>query len=307
MPPPITARRLATEHVEVRCRTALNRVESMWFRWSLNPYIGCIHRCTFCYVRAFERRADRDSGAGYGRTVRVKVNVVEVLRAELARRTWRHELVALGSATDPYQPAEGAYRLTRGCLEAVLAGRTPVSITTRGPLIVRDADLLGELARRVPVTVCVSVPTLDPHVVALTEPGTAPPRQRLRAVARLVGAGVRAGVLMAPILPGISDRREQLTEVASAAADAGAAFLGAGSLTLKPGTREHFLETLERDWPELLPRYRRLYAGRISAPPAAAEPALGLVARLRDDLGIADRRPAEVRPPEQPSQLLLAV
>jgi hypothetical protein len=112
---------------------------------------------------------------------------------------------------------------------------------------------------------------------------------------------------MAPILPGISDRPEQLTEVARAAAEAGAAFLGAGSLTLKAGTREHFLEALERDWPELLPRYRRLYAGRISAPPAAAEPALGLVTRLRDDLGIADRRPAEVRPPVPPSQLLLAV
>jgi DNA repair photolyase len=307
MPPSATARRLPTEHVEVHCRSALNRVSSMWFRWSLNPYIGCIHRCTFCYVRAFERRADRDAGAGYGRSVRVKVNVVEVLRAELARRTWRHELVSIGSATDPYQPAEGAYRLTRGCLEAFLARRTPVSITTRGPLIVRDVDVLGELARRVPVTVSVSVPTLDPHVVATTEPGTAPPRQRLRAVERLAGAGIRAGVLMAPILPGISDRPEQLAEVARAAADAGAAFLGAGSLTLKPGTREHFLDAVARDWPELLPRYRRLYDGRISAPRPAADPPLRLVARMRDELGIADRRPAAARPPEPPSQLLLAV
>lgn len=307
MPPSPTARRLPTEHVEVRCRTALNRVESMWFRWSLNPYIGCVHRCTFCYVRAFERRADRDAGSGYGRTVRIKVNIVGVLRAELARRTWRHELVAIGSATDPYQPAEGAYRLTRGCLEAFLASRTPISITTRGPLIVRDVDVLGALARRVPVTVTVSVPTLDPKVVALTEPGTAPPRQRLRAVGRLVGAGIRAGVLMAPILPGISDRPEQLVEVAHAAADAGAAFLAAGSLTLKPGTREHFLEAVERDWPELLPRYLRMYAGRISAPRPVAEAPVQLVARMRDELGIADRRPAEARPPEPPSQLLLAV
>jgi DNA repair photolyase len=304
---PTARRRLETEHTEVHCRTALNRVDSMWFRWSLNPYIGCIHRCTFCYVRAFERRADRDAGDGYGRTVRVKVNVVEVLRAELARRSWRQELVAIGTATDPYQPAEGRYRLTRGCLEALLAARTPLSVTTRGPLIVRDADLLAELARRVPVTVTVSVPTLDPRVVATTEPGTAPPRQRLRAVKRLVDAGVRAGVLMAPVLPGISDKPEQLSEVAHAAAAAGAAFLAAGSLNLKPGTREHFLEALEHDWPHLLPRYRRLYAGRSSAPREAAEPPISFVAALRDQLEIADRRPAEARPPDPPQQLRLAV
>src|SRR5215467_1715621 len=119
-------RRLPTDLVESRCRSALNRVDSMWFRWSLNPYTGCVHRCTFCYVRAFERRADRDFGDGYGRTVRVKANVVEVLREELQRRSWRRELVAIGTATDPYQPAEGTYRLTRGCLEALLAARTPV-------------------------------------------------------------------------------------------------------------------------------------------------------------------------------------
>jgi DNA repair photolyase len=300
-------RRLETEHAEVHCRTALNRIETMWFRWTLNPYMGCIHRCTFCYVRGFERRADRDAGAGYGRTVRVKVNVVEVLRAELARRSWRKELVALGTATDPYQPAEGHYRLTRGCLEALLAARTPVSVTTRGPLVLRDVDVLSELARRVPVTVCVSVPTLDPAVVATTEPGTAPPRQRLRAVARLAQAGIRAGVLMAPILPGLSDSPAQLSDVAHAAADAGAAFLGSGSLSLRAGTREHFLEALARDWPELLPRYRRLFAGRSTTPPVAAEPPARLVTRLRDELGIADRRPAGMRPPELPTQLLLAV
>ena len=290
-----------------RCRSALQRVESMWFRWSLNPYVGCVHRCTFCYVRAFERRADRDPGDGYGRTVGVKANVVEVLREELQRRSWHRELVAMGTATDPYQPAEGMYRLTRGCLEALLAARTPVSITTRGPLVVRDIDVLSELARRVPVTVAMSVPTLDPHVVARTEPGTAPPQQRLRALERIVAAGVRGGVLMAPILPGISDRPEQLAAVARAAAASGACFLGAGSLTLGPGTREHFLESVDREWPQLAARSRRISAGRRTAPPDVASAPLRLVEALRQELGIRDTRAPGVRPPEQARQLLLPV
>lgn len=303
---PHRPRRLPTDLVEVRCRTALQRVHGMWFAWSLNPYGGCIHRCTFCYVRAFERRADRDWGEGYGRSVQVKVNVEEVLRGELARRSWRRELVAIGSATDPYQPAEGRYRLTRGCLTALLQHRTPVSITTRGPLVIRDLDLLTELARRVPVTVSVSVPTLDPEVVRTTEPGTAPPRQRLRAVSRLSAAGIRAGVLMAPILPGLSDRPEQLAEVARAAADAGAAFLGAGVLTLAPGTREHFLEALRQDHPQLTELYAQLYrGGRRSPAGPGAGIAVSTVTGLRDEFGIADRRPAELRPPEAPRQLAL--
>src|SRR5207302_3711177 len=149
--------------------SALNPVRGMPFNWSLNPYTGCVHRCTFCYVRAFEQRADRPSGDAYGRTVLVKVNVAQVLRAELARPSWRRELVSLGSATDPYQPAEGTYRLSRRCLEALHDHRTPVSITTRGPMVVRDVDVLTALARRAKVIVCVSVPSLDAEVVARTE------------------------------------------------------------------------------------------------------------------------------------------
>src|SRR5205085_11775794 len=129
------------------CRSALNRVTGMAFRWSLNPYMGCAHRCTFCYVRAFERRADRPSDDRYGHSIRVKVNVVEVLRRELARASWKHETVAIGAATDPYQPAEGHYRLTRGCLEALAGAQNAFSIITRGPLIVRDVDVLVEASR----------------------------------------------------------------------------------------------------------------------------------------------------------------
>ena len=189
------------------CRSALTQVRGMPFKWSLNPYMGCAHRCTFCYVRAFEKRADRPSDDRYGQSIRVKINVVEVVRRELARKRWAHESVVVGAATDPYQPAEGRYRLTRGCLEALADARNPFGIITRGPMIIRDVDVLTEASRRAKVHVTFSVPTLDHEIWSKTEPGTAPPRQRLRALTRLVDAGIDAGIGMAPILPGLSDRR----------------------------------------------------------------------------------------------------
>src|SRR5438128_6083126 len=145
---------------EEPCRSALNPVKGMPFKWSLNPYMGCAHRCTFCYVRGFERRADRPSGAAYGRSVRVKVNVADVLRRELARKSWKREVVAIGAATDPYQPAEGRYRLTRACLEVLGDASNPLQIITRGPMIVRDIDVLARAASRASVAVTFSVPTL---------------------------------------------------------------------------------------------------------------------------------------------------
>src|SRR5262249_37209218 len=182
------------EYREEPCQAALNRVVGMDFRWSLNPYMGCVHRCTFCYVRGSERRADRPADDGYGRAIRVKTNVVEVLRGELARPGWQREMVAIGAATDPYQPAEGRYRLTRGCLVTLGAARSPFAIVTRSPLLVRDVDVLTAAARRAKVSVSFSIPTLDERVWQTTEPGTASPRQRFRALARLVEAGIRAGV-----------------------------------------------------------------------------------------------------------------
>ncbi|MGH3103107.1 MAG: radical SAM protein [Gaiellaceae bacterium] len=298
---------MAVEYREEPCKTALNRVQGMPFAWSLNPYMGCAHRCTFCYVRAFERRADRPSGDRYGRAIRVKVNVAEVLARELARPSWRREGVAIGAATDPYQPAEGRYRLTRGCLEALAAARNPFSVITRGPMIVRDLDVLAVAAARADVSVCFSVPTLDPHVWRATEPGTAPPRQRLRALKALVDAGIKAGVGMAPILPGLSDRPEQLVAVVKAAREAGATSIWANLLYLKPGTREHFLEQLARDWPEELERYERLYAGRAYLPAAETEPVREQVAELRRRFGVADRRRTRLAPPPEPEQLALAI
>jgi DNA repair photolyase len=290
---------------EEPCKVALNRVKGMPFAWSLNPYMGCVHRCTFCYVRAFEQRADRPSDDRYGTSIRVKVNIAEVLRRELARPSGRNEGVAIGAATDPYQPAEGRYRLTRACLEALRDASTPFSIITRGPLIVRDVDLLVEASRRAPVSVTFSVPTVDDDVWRTTEPGTAPPRQRLRALTTLVEAGVRASVGMAPLLPGLSDHPSQLERVVDAARKAGACGVWANLLYLRPGTREHFLTCLARDWPELLPEYARLYAGRSYLPRSEAQPAREEVRRLARAHGIRDRRPEPLRPPQRDEQLSL--
>jgi DNA repair photolyase len=297
------------DYREEPCKGALNRVKGMGFDWSLNPYMGCVHRCTFCYVRAFERRADRPSDDRYGRSIRVKVNVVEVLRAELARASWERETVAIGAATDPYQPAEGRYRLTRGCLEALAEAHNPLNIITRGPMIVRDADVLVEAARRAKVSVTFSIPTLDEDVWRRTEPSTAHPRQRLRALKALVDAGVRASVGMAPILPGISDRPEQLAEVVRAAREAGACGIWANLLFLRPGTREHFLDNLERDWPEELERYERLYRRRAYLGVKETKPLREAVAALAKEHGVRDRRRVrlEPEPPVVAEQLALAV
>ena len=293
------------EYREEPCKVALNRVKGMAFNWSLNPYMGCVHRCTFCYVRAFELRADRPFDSRYGTSIRVKVNIPEVLRRELARPSWRREGVAIGAATDPYQPAEGRYRLTRACLEALGEAANPFSLITRGPLIVRDVDVLAAAARRADVSVTFSIPTLDAEIWRRTEPGTAPPRQRLRALSKLVDAGIRASVGLAPILPGISDRPELLAEVVRAARDAGACGVWANTLYLKPGTREHFLDCLARDWPELLPEYERLYGRRAYLPQAESAPVRDTVRRLAREHGIRDRRRVRLEPPPEPEQLEL--
>jgi DNA repair photolyase len=295
------------EYREEPCRSALNRVQGMPFDWSLNPYMGCAHRCTFCYVRAFELRADRPADERYGRSLRVKTNIAGVLRRELGRPSWQGEGIAIGTATDPYQPAEGRYRLTRACLDALCEAANPFSIITRGPMIVRDLDLLAAAARRARVNVVFSIPTLDLEIWRRTEPGTAPPHQRLRALRQLVDAGIRASVGMAPILPGLSDRPELLADVVRAARAAGATGIWARLLYLGPGTREHFLSALARDWPELLPEYERLYERRAHLPAAEAKPVGELVRELARDHGVRDRRSVRLEPPPDPEQLRLAV
>lgn len=298
---------MRVEYREEPCRSALNRVKGMAFEWSLNPYMGCVHRCTFCYVRAFEQRADRPSDERYGRSIRVKTNVAEVLRAELARPSWEAAVVAVGAATDPYQPCEGKYRLTRACLEEFAHARNPMRLITRGPMIVRDVDVLTELAKRASVGITFSIPTLDEEIWRKTEPGTAPPRQRLRAVKELVDAGVKVGVGMAPILPGISDRPELLREVVKAAREAGATGVWTNVLFLRPGTREHFLEHLAEDWPELLPRYVELYKGRAYLKGDDTKPVRQRVAALAKEYGVRDRRKIRLDGTQHDEQLALAI
>ncbi len=211
----------------------------------------------------------------------------------------------IGAATDPYQPAEGRYRLTRSCIVELGRASTPFSIITRSPLIVRDIDVLAEAALRADVAVTFSVPTLDPEVWRRTEPGTPPPRQRLRALSRLVDAGIRASVGMAPLLPGISDSPEQIEAVVRAARDAGACGVWASPLHLKPGTREHFLDCLARDWPELLPSYERLYDRGAYLPGRDSQPLRDRVRASAQAHGVRDRRRVRLTPPPEPEQLTL--
>ena len=298
-------RKTEVEYVEQPCKSALNRVRGMPFNWSLNPYMGCEHRCAFCYVRAFERRADRPSDDRYGRAIRVKTNVAQVLDLELSRAAWKSEAVVIGAATDPYQPAEGRYQLTRGCLKVLARHANPAGLITRGPMIVRDIDMMSELSKRASFSVTFSVPTVDDEVWRRTEPGTAHPRQRLQALSRLVAAGIKASVGMAPILPGLSDRPEQLEEVVKAAREAGAVSVWANLLYLRPGTKEHFLECVAKHWPELLPRYLAEYRQGAYLPAARSEPVQKLVAGLREKHGVGDRRALKLVPPPQPKQLAL--
>lgn len=293
------------EYVEVQCKSALNPVKGMGFEWSLNPYTGCEHRCAFCYVRAFELRADRPSDDRYGRTVRIKVNVAGVLRSELSRKSWRKQTVVIGAATDPYQPAEGRYKLTRQCLLTLRDFSNPAAMITRGPMIVRDLDVLTELASRADLHITFSIPTIDDEIWRRTEPGTAHPKQRLRAIEKLVAAGIDVGVGMAPILPGLSDRPDRIEAVVKAARAAGATGLWAGMLHLKDGTREHFMSVLGKHWPELVPRYEQAYLGRAYLPAAFGKPTMSAVARFRAVHAVADRRLVILKPPPEPEQLSL--
>jgi DNA repair photolyase len=189
-----------------------------------------------------------------------------VLRRELDRPSWVREQVAVGTATEPYQPIEGHYKLTQGSLEALFAGRTPIGLVTKGPMVVRDADLLADIGRRYGCTVYMSVPTVDDDAWRALEPGTAPPLQRLRAVRQLRDAGVNAGVLMAPVVPGFTTQPSKLEATIKAIADHGAAFMGANLMYLKGGTKDHFMEFLAKEFPQMVTSYNRLYAGAYASP-----------------------------------------
>ncbi|MCS7207251.1 MAG: radical SAM protein [Dehalococcoidia bacterium] len=283
---------------EIRCRTALNRVEGMGFRWSLNPYRGCVHSCHYCFARRYHAFLDLSAGEDFSGIVFVKVNIPQVLRWEVWSPTWRKEEVVIGTATDPYQPIEGKYRLTRSCLEVLCQVANPMSLVTKGTMVVRDTDVLADLSRRAGCSVCISVPTLDTAIWRRMEPGTPPPQKRLWAVERLAQAGVRAGVLIAPIVPGLTDGPFQLAQVVRAAKEHGASFVGASLLRLQSGVREHFLQWLGGEFPHLRPIYQRLYTGAY-VPWRFQSAVLARVEGLKQRYGLAERPQPGASAPRQ--------
>jgi DNA repair photolyase len=233
----------------------------MPFRWSLNPYRGCVHGCHYCYARATHPYLGLNADDDFATKIIVKSNMPEVLRQELGRRSWTRERVAIGTATDAYQPCEGRYRLTRRCLQALRDADTPVSIVTKSTLVLRDLDLLCDLARGPGATVYFTITTLEDALWRRIEPGTPPPRKRLEVLRRLSESGVRCGVFLAPILPGITDSPESIEAVAAAAKTHGAASFGSAVLRLATQVKEHYLAFVSETFPDLLPRYERAYAG----------------------------------------------
>ncbi len=256
---PVVRRPSEVRVAEVAAKSALNRVRGMGFTWSLNPYTGCAHQCVFCYARGTHAYRDLDGVREWGSALTAKINLAAVLRADLARATYRGGEIAVGTATDPYQPLEGRYRLMRGILAALRDARAPFHITTRSPLIVRDLDLLAQCARRAEVSVAVSIATLDDALAREVEPTVAPPRQRLRAVRALAGAGIRVGVAVAPILPDLTDDADSLGDVVRAAADAGASHVWHSTLNLGAVTRDAYFAFLSEARPALVERYVRLF------------------------------------------------
>ncbi|MEO7271807.1 MAG: radical SAM protein [Vicinamibacterales bacterium] len=284
----------AARYQEITCRSALNPVKGMPFNWTLNPYRGCTHACHYCFARRYQTQFELGPGDEFSSLILVKVNLIDVLRRELDKPAWTREVVAVGTATDPYQPIEGHYKLTRRALEALRDARTPVGLVTKGPMVVRDIDLLVELGQRTGCTVCISVPTVNEEAWAALEPGTAHPMQRLRAVRQLRLAGINAGVLMSPVVPGFTTQPARLEATIKAIAAHGAAFMGANIMYLKGGTKDHFLNFVAQQFPDRLEGYRRMYPGAY-APKSYVETVRGLIGSLRDRYDVA-RRASEITP-----------
>jgi DNA repair photolyase len=249
---------------EVRAKSALNRVPGgrYGFNWTVNPFRGCSHACAYCFARRTHVYLDMDAGRDFEREIVVKVNVPELLRAELARPSWKRDLVALGTNTDPYQWVESRYRFMPEILKALEEANTPVSVLTKSPLLLRDIDLFEQMSKHLPVSVNLSIPTLDEDAWRATEPHTPSPSARLDAVAELRKRGIDSGVLIAPLMPGINDDPDQVQPIVDRAREAGATFLGGVALHLRDEVRDVFFGWLETKRPDLLPRYEKLYAGK---------------------------------------------
>jgi DNA repair photolyase len=253
---------MGTNFHEVRARSALNHVPGgrYGFSYTVNAFRGCTHACKFCFARRTHTFLGFDADRDFEREIVVKVNLPELLRAELARPSWKRDLVALGTNTDPYQWVESRYRFMPEILAALEAADTPVSVLTKSPLALRDIDLYERMAKRLPVSVNLSVPTLDDEAWRATEPHTPSPAARLDAVAELRSRGIDSGVLIAPLMPGINDRPDQVQPIVDRAREAGATFLGGVALHLRDEVRDVFFAWLESKRPDLLSRYEQLYA-----------------------------------------------
>jgi DNA repair photolyase len=259
------------EFIEVEAKTVINHVpgDFMPFSWTINPYRGCSHGCVACFARPTHTYLDMNAGSDFERKIVVKVNAPDVLRRQLAARRWKGEHIALGTNTDPYQRAEGRYRLMPGIIRAMIEYRNPFSILTRGALMLRDLPLLVEANEVTEVSTAFSIPTLDEEAWRRTEPGAPHPRARMEAVAALNDAGVACGVMVAPLLPGITDDPEGIRKVVEAAIEAGATHVSPILLHLRPGVREEYMHWLGQSYPDLLPRYELMYRSSPYASPAA--------------------------------------
>jgi DNA repair photolyase len=298
---------LDTRFHEVRTKSAINRVPAMSsvpFEYTVNPYRGCSHSCSYCFARPTHEYLDLDAGRDFEREIIVKVNVPEVLRAELARPSWGRHHIAMGTNTDPYQWVEGRYKLMRGIWEAMRDFANPCSILTKSPLLLRDKDLLLEIAERTQVSACLSVPTLEEKAWRATEPHTPHPRARLEAVAELNRIGIPTGILIAPLMPGINDGPGQVERIVALAEEAGATSIGGQALFLRGSTRDVFFDWLRAKRPDLVEEYERLYRKGAYLPPGARKE---LEARLpgrrrkgRDTPARFDRPPPALAPPKPP-------
>jgi DNA repair photolyase len=306
---------LDTRFYEVRAKSALNRVpeqSQMPFRWTVNPYRGCTHACVYCFARPTHTYLDLNAGRDFEKEIVVKINVPEVLRAELSRPKWTHEHVALGTNTDPYQWVEGRYKLMPGIWEAFRDTGTPASVLTKSPLLLRDLALM----RQVPdISAALSVPTLEEKAWRSTEPHTPHPRARLEAVGELNRAGIPTSVLIAPLMPGVNDSPKQVERILELAAEAGAVSVGGIALHLRGEVKGIFFDWLRSQRPDLLPLYERLYARGAYAPTGERRRLAALVnqpgrgpgrfsreaaeRRAEAEVELAERR-MRAAPPQQP-------
>src|SRR4051794_16640432 len=260
---------LDTRFYEVRAKTVINRVpeqSQVPFRWTINPYRGCSHACLYCFARPTHTYLDMNAGRDFEKEIVVKVNAPEVLRAQLARPSWKREHIAMGTNTDPYQWVEGRYKLMRGIWEAMRDFANPCSILTKSPLLLRDLDLMLEIAERTSISANLSIPTLDEKMWRATEPHTPSPRARIEAVAKLNEAGIPTGVLVAPLMPGINDDPEQVEEIVRLCEEAGAVSIGGIALHLRGEVKGIFFDWLKAKRPDLLPRYEQMYRRGAYAP-----------------------------------------